>query len=266
MDFHPTPCFDGLDLSLYRFRSELHARPAPLGHPFLPYLFVHGCPHRCAFCGTDSGQAGRVRHPDRVVDDLARMRDRHGVRDFYFLNNLVNIRPRYLDDLLTAMLAADLGIRWVDCARPSWHEDDGVFDRLVRAGCACLTFGVDTGSQRLADVMRKGYRIDSAARAIRRVAAAGIGVHVNLIMGMPTETEEDVEATLRFVDDMKPWVTDWSIPGYDYTSGSPLRETPRAFGLRRRGPTFDLPGGPTWDRHLEVRRRRVEQVRRALGS
>ncbi len=256
--FHPPPDFTGLDLLRYPATKET------LPGPFLPYLFILGCPYRCAFCSNDADQKSRYRPLAQAVEDLRVMRDRHGVRQFYFLNNLLNTTRGVLAEFIDALGRADLGIEFADCARPV-NLDARSLRRLRGLGCVELTYGIDTGSQRLSNLMRKGYKIESAVETLRLTRIAGIRSSVNLIVGMPHETEEDFEETLRFVDRVRQDNVRFLVSPYVYNEASPLFENPRAFGLRRRGAQFDEIGGRSFREHLEARDRRFRTLMQALG-
>lgn len=256
--FHPPPDFTGLDLR--RYRSSKPTLPGP----YLPYLFILGCPYRCAFCSNDADQKSRYRPLAQAVEDLRVMRDRHGVRRYYFLNNLLNTTRGVLAEFLDAMERANLGIEFADCARPM-NIDAESMRRLRAVGCVELTYGIDTGSQRLSNLMRKGYKIEKAVETLNLTAEAGIRSSVNLIVGMPHETEEDFEETLRFIERVRHGNVGFLVSPYVYNEGSPLFENPRAFGLRRRGAQFDELGGRSFREHLEARDRRFRTIMQALG-
>ncbi len=254
---HAPPDFSDLDLSVYR--SEV----GRLRRPFLPYLFILGCPQRCAFCPHTNQQKPRIRCAERVVADLVHLRDRHGVRDFYFLNNAINTSPAYLLRFLDAMEAGEPCIRWCDCARPVGLSP-ATLRRMAATGCVGLTWGIDTGSQRLSDYVQKAYDVGRAAEIVRQAHAAGIENEVNLIVGLPTESERDFDDTRRLVDELRPYAR-FSLMSYRFLPGSPLREEPRRFGLRRMGDTYDELGGLAWERHLEVVEERQRVLRDDLG-
>ena len=137
---------------------------------------------------------------------------------------------------------------------------------MRRAGCVELTFGVDTGSPRLLGLVRKGFTADEAAHTIGLAAEEGIAPVVNLIVGLPHETEEDFRETVAFVERTRPFVRQFCAMAFNYTAGSPLFNEPTRFGLGRCGPRFAVLGGPSWQEHRETRRRRYEQlVHQVLG-
>jgi hypothetical protein len=250
---HPTPDFRGLELERYQHRSPT------LGRPFLPYQLLRGCRHGCTFCADESARRLRLRPVARVLRDLRALRDQYGVHDFYLLDNLVNGSAPHLAELLAGLLAAGLGIRWCDCARPA-ELDRERLRQLRRAGCVELTFGVDTASPRLLGLMGKGFTVQEAEHTLRLAADQGIAPVVNLIVGFPHETEQDFLDTLAFVERTRPFVRQFCAMAFNYTAGSPLFNEPSRFGLRRCGPRFDVVGGPSWEEHRELRRQRYQRL------
>ena len=253
------PRYDGLDLSFYR--------PAVPGlqAPFLPYQTSRGCPFACAFCADETSHRVRERPPASVVRDLAALRDRHGVRDFFFLDNLLNVNRRFLQGLLDALEHADLGVRFVDCARPA-DLDDTTLARLARVGCTQLTFGVDAPSDRMLGLMNKRFQMAEAEHVIVAAHRAGIGPVVNLITAMPGETEADFEEGLRLVERLRPHVLGFRVMSYNFNAGSPLYGEPARFGLRRRGERYAVVDGDGWKRSREVREERTRRLREVVGD
>jgi hypothetical protein len=251
---YPVPDFGCLDMNLYE--SGKFTIPTP----FLPYLFILGCPYRCAFCSNDAGQKARLRPLELVVDDLRQLREKYDTPYFYFLNNMINTNPRYMRAFVQAMRQADLDTKWCDCARPAMITPDQIGD-LASIGCVELTWGVDTGSQRLARMLDMAGKVQTATEVIKTAHGHGIANTINLIVGMPQETEEDFEETVRFAELMRPYAG-FSLNHYNYNSGSPVYETPADFGLRRRGETFSEISGASWDEHRENVERRVRILRK----
>lgn len=251
---NPTPIFDGLDLSLYN-----SGKPA-VKTPFLLYQFVGGCPFRCAFCSTRNGHKPRVRPVDKVVSDLRTLRDKYDVHNFMFMNNLVNYTPKYLDDFLDAMEDADLKIRWCDCARPG-HLSRRQIERLVGIGCAALVWGIETGSQRLADRHQKDMNLVEVEEVLKTCHEFGIVNYGNFIVGLPHETQEDFDETRRFMKRIAGFTDYTELMTYVFMHDSAHFLDPRKFGLLRKGNIFDEVGGQTWPEQVITRDRRLEILR-----
>jgi radical SAM superfamily enzyme YgiQ (UPF0313 family) len=114
--------------------------------------------------------------------------------------------------------------------------------------------------------MNKKFTMAEVEYTLRGAHAAGIGAVVNLITGMPGETDLDFEEGLRFVDRIRPFVRAFRVMPYNYVPGSPLYNQPHLFGLQRRGDRFDVVGGDGWTRHRELRRVRTERLRACIGD
>jgi len=76
---------------------------------------------------------------------------------------------------------------------------DTIFVKMKNSGCAHVTFGIESGSQRVLDYMRKRYKVEDADKVLKSAHAAGIKVTCNFMFGFPGETEEDFENTLDFL-------------------------------------------------------------------
>lgn len=252
--FHPPPDYNGFALEQY---------PPPrtaFRVPFLSYMFIFGCQQRCAFCADDGRQKPRVRPAAQVVADLRHLRDTWGVRDFFFLNNMINPSRAYLLEFLAEMESADLGVQWSDCARPA-AMGRAELQRMAAVGCLGLTWGVDSGSQRVLDLVEKHTQVSVARSLIREAYEVGIVNTVNVIVAMPHETDEDFEQTVAFLSDISPFVEAFNFQPYVFAPGSSLRNRPHTYGLRRKGQTYDELGGPTWREHSQRRQERTQRLR-----
>jgi hypothetical protein len=226
LDLAATPDVSWIDFDNYRdsqFPFE--------GRQVLPYMFVHGCPFHCAFCADYTGGRMRMRAPGTVVEHLSSMVARTGVRDFLFLNTLVNASPAYLDGLLDGLLAARLDLRWSDSAKPR-GLDLATLHRMRAAGCVALTWGIDAGSLRLNRSMHKGFDMAEGSRILQWTHEAGIESVVNLIAGLPHETDEDVAETIEWLRRHRPFVNRLNVMPYRFNANSLIHLFPERFGIR----------------------------------
>jgi radical SAM superfamily enzyme YgiQ (UPF0313 family) len=206
----PRPDFSGIPLEAYRAppSPRLVARASaipgvdasdtsPFG--YLPYGFVKGCVAECTFCSAKEHLD--VQPPEKSVDELLALRDRHGVRDFVFLDNLVNVGSRWLERFCRLLLDARAGIQWTDSCRPTGISPD--LAKLMReAGCLLLNYGAESGSDAVLERMKKGLTSADIRSTLRATHAAGIVNRVNLIAGYLHETPADVDLTIGLVEDL----------------------------------------------------------------
>jgi radical SAM superfamily enzyme YgiQ (UPF0313 family) len=207
----PRPDFDGIPLDAYRgglsrrLLDRLAAdglAPEPPVPPFLylPYAFVKGCTAKCTFCSAK--EYLNVQSPEKAAGELCELAVRHDVRDFMFLNNLVNFGRRWLETFCTRLVDSKLDLQWTDSCRPTGIDDD--LAGLMRAsGCLLLNFGAESGSDAILDRMKKGLGRQDILDSLRATHRAGILNRVNLIAGYFHETGEDVDLTISLVEGLR---------------------------------------------------------------
>jgi anaerobic magnesium-protoporphyrin IX monomethyl ester cyclase len=186
----PTPDFDGMPLDLY-FSPEL----------VLPLAMTRGCYWgKCVFCTlyTVIGPGYRGRTVEQSVEDLAELSRKYGTNKFYMA--IEDLPPNMAKRLPRAILDAGLDIEWWADARLE-HDvfDQQVCDDLAAAGCRRLAFGYESASQRVLDRMCKGIDPVKSMDLVRRVRKAGISVTLYVMVGFPTETREEADATLAAI-------------------------------------------------------------------
>ncbi|HOU53578.1 MAG TPA: radical SAM protein [Myxococcota bacterium] len=254
LDLVAPPDLSDLDFTLYP-----RARFPFQGQKVAPSMFVHGCPYHCAFCADYTNGRMRMRDPDRVVDHLARMVETSDCRNFVFLNTLINANPQYLDALTDRLRGARLPIRWVDSAKPRNLSREQL-QRLREAGCEVLIWGIDAASRRMNRRMTKGFDLDEATRILQWTHEAGIRSVVNLIAGLPGETDEDVEEALDWIARHRPFVGHLNIMPYRFDSNSRIHLNPERFGIRitADGRGYSEDGGREWP-EVQARIRQAQQ-------
>lgn len=254
LDLHPEPDVSGLALDAYDGVPDLGST-----EPVFLYQFIVGCPHACAFCGEHNRYRYRVRSPDRVVRDLRFVAEVLDRRRIFFVNNLINVSRQYLDAWLDAMEPAQLPIQWCDCCRPAGIHV-AQLRRMRRVGCRSLTWGLDMLSAPLNKRLWKNLNLERSAALLREAKALGIRNAVNVIMGMPTETEEDIQETIRFLLRHADCFDEVTVGVYGFRERSPLGRWPARFGLRRAADGVDELGGRRWEALLREGREAQHRV------
>jgi anaerobic magnesium-protoporphyrin IX monomethyl ester cyclase len=186
----PRPDYDGLPLDLYPFPERT-----------LPIVAARGCYwNRCDFCAITTNQLSyRTREPATVAQDIEQLQRRHGVRFFHFRDMLVS--PAFLRRFSEQALERRLDIRWTARVRFEAALSAELLALARAAGCVQLWFGLESASPRVLDAMDKGIRLPDVISILRACDAAGLGTHVLAMHGHPSETDDDVETTLRFLEE-----------------------------------------------------------------
>ena len=173
----------------------------------VPVITGRGCRWgACTFCSDVTSTAGRSfrsRSPESVCDELAFHHTEHGARLFVFTDLKMNSDLQLWNTLLDRFQTVAPGSRWVGAVHVDAHRDNGLtaddLRRAADAGMVRLTTGLESGSQRVLDLMKKGTDLALSAEFLGNAAGAGISVRVTTIVGYPGETADDVRQTAEFL-------------------------------------------------------------------
>jgi len=199
-------------------------------HLVTSYVFELTCPGACAFCENDNRLPSDVKSTDQIIDELSELKGK-GVTGIYFVNSSFNNHYNLAEELCDKMIRHKLNLKWFDCANLR-VMDEHLLDKMRAAGAVKLTFGVETGSQRLLNYVNKGMTVEKSRRYLEYADKIGIWNHIELIAGFPTETGVDVKATLDLIDNVKDFVDLYTLnPFYLYPNSRFYREQTK-FGVK----------------------------------
>ncbi|MBN2594180.1 MAG: radical SAM protein [Sedimentisphaerales bacterium] len=187
----PLPDFSELNLSSY-FNPE----------PVVPLIFSRGCKWRkCRFCAHNFSYSGyRSRNASQFVEHLQKLNRQLGVRHFYLADQYVDATD--MEVLAEEILNQGLKIYFHIMGRPTADYTPEVLQKLFAAGCRWISWGIESGSQRLLDISLKGTSAQTIRRIIKDSHQAGISNLLMMIFGLPTGTDEDFDATMDLLDDL----------------------------------------------------------------
>jgi NAD(P)-dependent dehydrogenase (short-subunit alcohol dehydrogenase family) len=208
--------------------------------PVLPVLYSRGCKwRRCRFCAHNSSFAGyRTKAADRCVDELEELVARHGARHFYFADLYVDAPD--LEALADRILARRLDIHFHVLGRPTADYTRERLEKMAAAGCRWISWGVESGSQRLLDVAAKGTRVETVTQVLGDAQAAGISNLMMMIFGLPTSTEADLADTFRFLEGAYGCVDAMTASSFALFEDTPFARGASRFGLTVRDRVEEL--------------------------
>jgi radical SAM superfamily enzyme YgiQ (UPF0313 family) len=173
-------------------------------HPYVSLYTGRGCRSRCTFClwpQTVGGHRYRTRSVEHVVAEIARARGHFPTVKEYFFDD-----DTFTDDLPRAEAIARglgrLGVTWSCNAKANVPRS--TLEVLRDNGLRLLLVGYESGSQAILNQVKKGVRIDIAREFTKNAKALGIKIHGTFIMGLPGETHETIEETIRFAREIDP--------------------------------------------------------------
>jgi hypothetical protein len=186
---------DSVDFPRYQWTDpELYRIVCRPSNNVIPISASRGCAWgRCRFC--DECFPFRSRSPLKVVDEIEEWTLR-GPRSFYFFESDVNGDPALLEALCTEVIRRGLRVFLTAQMRIDKHNTPDYFRHLKRAGFGRVRFGVDGWTDRTLQLQRKGYNMAMVAQNLHDCTAAGIVTDVNVVVGVPGETEHDIDESI----------------------------------------------------------------------
>ena len=193
LDAQPPLAYHLLDLKPYRRKV--------FGTERLSFFTSRGCPHGCTFCfnTTFNRRRWRSMSPRTAVDRLIHFVEHHELGgvvlyDSNFFADLERARGilRELEKRDRRILITRLHTR----ADTLQRLDEADFDLLTRVGCKCLSIGIESGSERMQELLGKRISLPGLLEANRRLSRYPLTPLYFFMMGFPTETKEDLRATV----------------------------------------------------------------------
>ncbi|MEI7530132.1 MAG: radical SAM protein [Elusimicrobiota bacterium] len=195
LDSLPFPAWDLIDFKKFWKTGGM----ATVGiRPYLPIFTSRGCPYHCVFCHQLFGKAFRARSPENVVEEIALIH-KLGTKNIEVLDDIANFDPGRFDRILELMLERNLKsvLNFPNALRADIVRPESL-DLLKRVGVCEVSVAVETASPRLQKLMNKNLSLSKVSRTIDMLAARRIFTRGFFILGLPTETEREMQATIRF--------------------------------------------------------------------
>jgi len=214
LDENPMPLYRIMPLEPYQpygyFKSELYHFPGL--STFI--LSSRGCPFSCGFCALYIHRRGfRARSPVNVVDEIELLVNEFGVGVLRFQDPEFSIDRRRTVRICETIIERGIEVAW--SAETRYGSVDRDLLELMRdSGCYQLNYGLESASQRILDKVGKKQDVEEAEEAITRTSDIGIHASNNLIFGLPGETQQTLEETLRFTGRM------WKLPRVSFARAS----------------------------------------------
>jgi anaerobic magnesium-protoporphyrin IX monomethyl ester cyclase len=152
-----------------------------------------GCPYNCTFC-SKSFKKFRLRTADNVIKEIKYLIENYDVNAIHFLDELLISSKRRAEDLCAKM--KPLNVIW-DCQGRVNTVDYNILRKMKDAGCVSVGFGIESGSQKILDKMKKKITVKQSEEAMKNALKAGLEVKVQMIFGYPGENRETINDTIK---------------------------------------------------------------------
>lgn len=188
LDDLPMPAHELVDLSKY---SHVLAE----GDQVASAQTSRGCPAACTFCDIRKTQF-RGRSAASVLEEIRKLYSL-GVREFFFVDDTFTVSKKRVFDISQGIINEGLKIKYKISARCDMVNPE-LLAMLKRSGCYRIHYGVETASPRLLEYLQKGSNHQRMATAFKWTKEAGIQTFAYMMIGIPTETYQEMKGSMKF--------------------------------------------------------------------
>ena len=160
-----------------------------------------GCPNRCIYCNCPTlfGTRVRKRSAANVVAEIKALTGRFPqVEGIWFVDDTFTTYPSWVEEFCDRMIAAGLQRLVWSCQTRVTHVRPGMLHKMKAAGCVQVEYGLESGCDRVLQVIKKNVRTGQMREAVALAKQAGLDVFGTFMLGNPTETEAEMEQTFAF--------------------------------------------------------------------
>ncbi len=188
------------------FPIEFYKNPTKDNHPYLPIMATRGCPYKCTFCfRAVFGNVYRTRSPKNVTDELEYLEKKYKIKEFSLIDDNFTLNERYALSVCDEIIKRKINLPWscgggirVDAAAPK------LIKKMKEAGCYYLSFGVESGSQKILDKIQKRITLDQVRMAVKTAKENKIKTTCFVLIGLPGDTQESIKETIDFIKELDP--------------------------------------------------------------
>src|SRR3989344_2569109 len=179
--------------------------PMPGGYKQLPFAHMitsRGCPYRCVYCDRSVfGNRFRSQSPERVIKEIEFLVEKYGVKEIKFYDDTFTMDMERVSKICDLIIEKGIKITW-SCSTRVDRVNKELLMKMKKAGCWQIDYGLESGDQRMLNIMKKGITLEQSRNAAKWTKEPGIRLRAFIILGMPGETNESIRNTIDFVKEL----------------------------------------------------------------
>jgi len=221
LDSLPFPARDLVDMNAFHRKVE--------GERCFGIIGSRGCSYKCNFCDRSLfGERARFRSVDNIVEEIKEIISNYGVRHFEFFDDMFTVNKKRLKEFRDKARGLNISYR---CNGRSDVTNKEIYDLVYESGGRMICFGIESGSQRILDLINKQTTVEKNLEAIKIAQSSGLKVMGYFIAGFPGETKETIQESINFIKksnlDQAQFYTFIPLPGCE------VYKNPKKFGITR---------------------------------
>jgi anaerobic magnesium-protoporphyrin IX monomethyl ester cyclase len=176
------------------------------GSGYCPTILVaRGCPFSCTFCSRTFGRTFRTHSISRIVSEIQSLIDTYQISQLNIEADTLTVNKKFIKSLCIGLFESGISrqVRWT-CESRVDTVDEELLKLMHKAGCWQISYGVETGSQRLLDSINKSISLEQIEQVFQITKKVGITIRGFFMLGLPGETPEESQATIDFAKKLNP--------------------------------------------------------------
>lgn len=205
---------------------ETNLDSLPIPHPFKIYethvikkrklvlMFTsRGCPGRCTFCQPVAdkmfGKKIHTRKPENILSEVIFWKKKYKIKHFMIVDDIFTLKKKYVLEFCQKLVEADLSLTWSINSRVDTFDEE-MAQALSESKCIWSCIGFESGSQRILDYLNKKTTVERGIKTAALCRKYNLNFSANLLVGVPTETEEDYKLNFKFISEIKPTIVSYN--------------------------------------------------------
>jgi radical SAM superfamily enzyme YgiQ (UPF0313 family) len=193
LDDLPFPAWDLVPFDDYAVRPNMAAMLR--GKRYAPIFTSRGCPFLCTYCHDIFGKKFRWRSPENVQAEVKLLKEKYGVDELQIVDDIFNMNSGRMKEVCRLIEPMKMKITFPNGLRADILDESDV-TALCDAGMYFTAVAIETVTPRLQDLIKKRLYIDALKRSVSQMAQRGVIVKGFFMLGFPTETQEEIQATI----------------------------------------------------------------------
>lgn len=208
LDNFPPPARHLLPMEKYRLTAS-----RVKNNGYCPTLIIaRGCPFNCAFCSHPFGRSFRHHSVTRIIYELEYLIEEFQISQANFEADTLTLDKVFLLSLCQEIIQRGINkkIQWT-CESRIDTVDEKLLEMMKKAGCWQISYGIESGVQRLLDLINKGVTLNQIEKTVILTKKIGITVRGFFILGLPTETIKESWQTINFAKKLDPFWAQFTV-------------------------------------------------------
>jgi len=171
------------------------------GRPALEFMFGRGCPHNCIFCSSPKMWERKIRlfSLDRIIEEIGYNTKRYNNRYIFITDDVFTVKRQFVLDFCDRI--KNMKLRWACISRVDMVDQE-MLVKMKGSGCVRVSYGVESGNQKILDFERKGITIERTKETFQLHRKIGLPAKALMIVGHPLETRETIQQSIDLAKEL----------------------------------------------------------------